>query len=62
MLNTQVVGLLEDIKMGKVYRIDFLKIGVILIILSCTSSCGQKGPLYYPDKDKASSLDSHNIT
>ena len=62
MLNTQVVGLLEDIKMGKVYRIDFLKIGVILIILSCTSSCGQKGPLYYPDKDKASSLSSHNIT
>ena len=62
MLNTQVVGLLEDIKMDKVYRIDFLKIGVILIILSCASSCGQKGPLYYPNKDKVSSLDSHNIT
>lgn len=62
MLNTQAVGLLEDTEMDRVYRIDFLKIGVIFIILSCTSSCGQKGPLYYPDKDKASSLDSHNIT
>jgi len=48
--------------MDRVNRIDFLKIGVIFIILSCTSSCGQKGPLYYPDKDKASSLDSQNIT
>ena len=37
-------------------------IGLILIILSSVSSCGQKGPLYYPDKDNAFLSDHQNIT
>jgi len=46
----------------KAYKIDFLKVGLIFIILFCASSCGQKGPLYYPDKDKAAASNFQNIS
>ena len=47
--------------MDKVYKDGFLKIGIIFIVLSCVSSCGQKGPLYYPDKNNVSSSDFQYI-
>tara|TARA_B100000029_G_scaffold420435_1_gene426312 strand:- start:49 stop:195 length:147 start_codon:yes stop_codon:yes gene_type:complete len=45
----------------EVYKIDFLKVGLIFVILFCASGCGQKGPLYHPNKDKAESSDFQNI-
>ena len=41
--------------MKKFHKSDFLRFALIFVILFCVSSCGQKGPLYYPDKDKSSS-------
>jgi len=40
---------------------DGLKVGIILMVLSCVSACGQKGPLYHPDREKVSSSDLQNI-
>ncbi|MCZ6803052.1 MAG: lipoprotein [Proteobacteria bacterium] len=41
--------------MNRVYRVKLFKVGIILMILSCVSACGQKGPLYHPDKEKVPS-------
>tara|TARA_B100001250_G_scaffold403181_1_gene417354 strand:- start:332 stop:478 length:147 start_codon:yes stop_codon:yes gene_type:complete len=43
------------------YETDFLKVGLIFVILFCASGCGQKGPLYYPDKDEVASSNFQNI-
>ncbi|MCG8377932.1 MAG: lipoprotein [Proteobacteria bacterium] len=41
-------------------KINIFRIGIILVLLACVSACGQKGPLYLPDKDKVSSSELQN--
>jgi len=41
--------------MSRDYKVKLFKVGIILMVLSCVSACGQKGPLYHPDKEKISS-------
>gem|GEM_PF-1136591 len=38
----------EGTEMSRVNNIKLFKVGIILIVLSCVSACGQKGPLYLP--------------
>ncbi|MEM6998635.1 MAG: lipoprotein [Pseudomonadota bacterium] len=37
--------------MSRVSKIKLFKVGIILMVLSCVSACGQKGPLYLPPED-----------
>lgn len=40
-----------DTEMSRVSKIKLFKVGIILMVLSCVSACGQKGPLYLPPED-----------
>tara|TARA_X000001036_G_scaffold427795_1_gene456833 strand:+ start:221 stop:385 length:165 start_codon:yes stop_codon:yes gene_type:complete len=50
-----------DAEMKKIYMYNFFKIGMMFIVLFITSSCGQKGPLYYPDDKNSSLVDFKDI-
>lgn len=47
----------EDTEMSR--RNKIFKTGIILMVLSCVSACGQKGPLYHPPE--TSSLSTISI-
>ena len=38
------------------------KLGIILLILSCVSACGQKGNLYLPPKDVNNSIPDYSTS
>jgi len=38
----------EDAKMKRDDKINIIRLGIILMLLSCVSACGQKGDLYMP--------------
>jgi len=50
----------EDAKMNRDKKSTFIKMGMILLLLSCVSACGQKGDLYLPPEASISVTDHSN--
>jgi predicted small lipoprotein YifL len=56
----EIANASEDAVMNRDCKIKIIRLGIILMLLSCVSACGQKGDLYLPPEANISASDFSN--